>query len=275
MSTADFIFNDNVNCCEIKKKNNYCCGTPEVVDCFKKEIIKQDKLNHFILLLKTLWRHKQFIFNVLKARNMARSYYNSRKNYCITFNMNEITCGSGKLILYLNYPDCNSPELLKNPNYNKTTYLMRVVNLLPVVWGCTTKSGIPNSSCSKSMLSCSSQLSISSLEPNERILRDFITNSDFFAQIFEALELSVSSFNAGKFYCKVFTVPGFLSNCKSYKVKLTGEQLRMLQCLLLRGAPNVHTSSKIIYHNQDIANKLNNKDCECDDQNSNIAGTLV
>ena len=173
MSASDFIFDDNVNCCEFVKKNNYCCGTPEVVKCFKREFTNQEKMSVFVKLIMTLWKYKQFIFNVLKARNMARSYYNSRKNYCITFNMNNVRCGSGRLILYLNYPDCNSPEVLKIQDYNRSTYLMRVVNLLPVVWGCTTKSGIPYSSCSKSMKSCSGKLNISDLEDNEKNIKRF------------------------------------------------------------------------------------------------------
>ena len=53
--------------------------------------------------------------------------------------MNNVTGGSGRIILYLNYPDCKSPELTRLEDFNKYTYLLRIINLLPSMWGCTDK----------------------------------------------------------------------------------------------------------------------------------------
>ena len=56
----------------------------------------------FQRLVFTIFNKKKFIYNAIKARKMARSYYNNQKNFCTSFNMSDVTGGSGKLNIYLN-----------------------------------------------------------------------------------------------------------------------------------------------------------------------------
>lgn len=265
--------NGNINCGSITKKNNWCCGTKEVVTCYTKEKNTNSKLVKFEKLLKKIWRHKKFLFNVMRARKMARSYYNSHKNFCISYNMSEVSCGSGRLTLYLNYPDCNSPEISTLQNYNKYTYLMRVVPRLPYMWSCTAKGNpFPKLSSWKNYVKESGKYTVlpfcnpqnAKLEKNEIILKQYLENADFFTDLFSSFNFSVSSHNSRKEYCKIFKVPGFLSSdCLPYKVRLSGDQLRMLQCMLLRNAPSMISKKKLPYFNNNV------EGCNCNTDNNN------
>lgn len=230
--------NGNINCGSFTNNNNWCCGRQKTVNCYTLAKNTNSKLVNFEALLIKIWKHKKFLFNVMRARKMARDYRNKNKNFCISYNMSAVSCGEGKLTMYLNYNGCNSPENLTVMNFNKYSFLTRVVSLLPSVWSISAQN--------------------TPLQKNEIILKDFIENADFFTKLFSSFNFSTSNYNAGKEYCKVFKVPGFLSsNCLPYKVKLEGDELRMLQCMLLRGVPSMKTNAKLPYFNNDI------EGCEC------------
>jgi len=237
-------YNGTINC--DKPISDFCCGTPTVVKCY--EMNKNEKILEFQNLLGSIWRNKSFIDKILTVRKLARKYYNQHKNYCINFNMNNVTGGSGRIILYLNYPDCKSPELTRLEDFNKYTYLLRIINLLPSMWGCTDKGHLfpkllswknytkDNGTPYNKVLPFCSNTSNMPLQPNELLLKNFIDNIKFFNDIFQSFHYSTSYHNERKYYCKIFTIPAFLSkNGKSFKIKLNGDEIRMLECLLLRG----------------------------------------
>ena len=188
-----------------------CCATSNVVNCYNS---KGGKTVEFQNLLAVLWKYRRFTDNVISVREQARDYYNNKKNYCKTFNMTDVSGGEGRLSLYLNYPGCNSPEY-NNVDFNHNTFLLRVVGLLPKSWSSNNNTALQN---------------------NELILKAFINNIKFLTDIKLAFNFSKSFHTERKHYCKTFTVPGFLSNDgNSYKITLNGDEIRMIQCLLLRG----------------------------------------
>lgn len=269
---SDLQYTTDINCSEFKKKNNYCCGNPKVIHDYINDcnLPKRTNKQKFEKLFYTIMANKSFVFNVMRARKMARDYYNKRKNFCIVFDMNKVKCGSGKLSLYLNYPDCNTNELHNTNDFNSKTFLMRVVPLLPSIWGCyskhfnalsswnnyTKEKGTPYPKvppfCNYGKIA---------LSENEKILVDYMNIAGFFTDLFSSLNFSVSNFNQRRNYCKVFNVPKLLdTDCVGYKIRLNGEELRMLQCLYLRNTP---------YYYNKIQSKLpyNSSTCDCSGNN--------
>lgn len=223
-----------------KDSNVFCCGRPDI---YNKYLTKTNR-QKFEKLLFTILKNKEFVYNVIKIRKMARSYYNNQKNYCTVFNMNKVEGGSGRLNVFLNYTDNTDKNSI---DFNRRTFLTRVVDLLPAIWSChltkapgfkklsawknyTKESGTPYP---KLLPFCSTDEA--NLSDNEKIIKKYVEYGNFFTEVVSALKFAITTFSERREYCKVFHVPAFLDeDNKGYKITLTGDELRILHCFYLR-----------------------------------------
>ena len=230
-------------CDIIDETDSYCCARKETIDNFYKCVVnnhvrssKQQITNLFYSIL----RNSNFIYDVVRARKMAREYYNRRKNYCVVLNMNQVKGGSGKLNLYLNSQVCN-----REIDYNKRTYLMRVVKGLPTLWSCPdkkSKDGVqyPNKPAFCNFLN-------QNLSTNEKIANLYMKHSSFFLNVLSAFKYAIVNYAEFKNYCRVFDVPKeFTTGCTgAVKAKFTGQELKMIYCNYLRNTPTARTGSRL------------------------------
>jgi|LakMenE01Jun11ns_1017448.scaffolds.fasta_scaffold9860812_2 hypothetical protein len=214
-------------CDSFTQKNNSCCGDkPTNLNYYNKDYNQYNNINNKRKLTKLIFttlKYSRLIYTIAGAVKMARSYYNQNKNYCVSINMSSINNGNGKLTLYLN-PSCT---VSKN-DLNTRTYLTRVFDQLPTLWGCYDYLNNPISFC---------KTPYENLTNNEKILRYYMKHTDFFVNLLSALKQSIYDYAKYKDYCKVFTVPKYFSSDKTqYKVGLTGKEMKMLYCMYLRNS---------------------------------------
>jgi len=250
-------------------KKNQCCGTEETRnklwnnkdDCFN-HLNPKSKKQDFVNLILNILVNARVIYNIIRAKKMARKYYNEIKKYCVVIGTNRIQGGSGSLNLYLNKVPCDFS------NTNRNTHLMRLLDGLPSLWACfadnvndryprlqpgalnvwgnySTKGATPYNRRLPFCTGTSKQLSA-----NEERVAQYMKHADFFTDLLSSLKTAFVNYANHKFYCKVFRIPAFLnSDNKSHKVYLTGKELKMIYCTYLRlerigGLP----TGKLPYH---------------------------
>lgn len=224
----DFKKTNYPGCDKFVPENNVCCGDEETnlnyynPLCLSEKRNKKSNKQELTKLIFTTLKYSRTIYSIANAIKLARKYYNQNKDFCVSINMGAIEGGSGKLTLYLNQ-NCT----IDNTNLNHLTFLTRIIKGLPTLWGCNNFSSNPLSFCNKGRLV--------GLQKNEKILMYYMRHSDFFVNLLYALKNSIYTYAKHKNYCKVFNVPKYLSPYKeSYKVSLSGKEMKMLYCMYLR-----------------------------------------
>jgi len=79
-----------------------CCATNKTVQNFYTCVASNKEASDKVQLLTFFYqilKHSDFIYDVIRAKKMAREYYNRGKNYCVVLNMNKVSGGSGRLNL--------------------------------------------------------------------------------------------------------------------------------------------------------------------------------
>ena len=268
MSTAK----DDFPSCDKFKNVPKCCATEKTIkslqnekkyNCFKNNSNKQKMVTW---LLTGLYYSRE-IYNVIRARKMVRKYYNEFKNFCTVLDLGLLVDKlsdthkypnvKGKVRIYLNYDKCD-PFVGKNPD--KYINLMRIIPLLPSIWGCKTKhpnnlnalypilrkgnnniwgkylmNNNPNTTAYP-VRSPFCNANLSPLTDNEKFLIALFKQTDILVKSLSALKRSIVRFAQNKDYCEVFRISGvYLEQGESpYKVALTGAELKAIYCLYLR-----------------------------------------
>ena len=220
-----------------------CCATNETVRnlfrCVANNKEKADKAK-LITLFYQILKNSDFIYDVIRAKKMAREYYNRRKNYCVVLNMNKVDGGSGRLNLYLNSLVCGTEV-----DYSKRTYLMRVVKGLPTLWACDNKKSADGVQYPGKPSYCN--MMNQNLSTNEQIAFYYMKYSNFFVNVLSAFKYAIVNYAQFKNYCRVFTIPKELTtNCVGgSRAKFTGDELKMLYCRYLKNSPVMRTVGKL------------------------------
>ena len=124
---------------------------------------------------------------------------------------------------------------------------MRVVPTLPSIWACKAnlsskykrlssfknyykESGTPYP---KTLPFCTDNNV--PLSANELILQKYMKHTDLFTEIFSSFKFASENHTQRREYCKIFKIPADLdSDNVGYKIRLSGDELRMLHCIYLR-----------------------------------------
>lgn len=217
-------------CNRFTEKNNFCCGDDKTnTEFLSKECNPYQNVTkkaEFADLVFNILKHSRLIYDILWIKKWPRNYRNNNKFFCSTINLNEITGGKGKIKVYSLDELC-----VRNPNanFNKITSVLRLSPFVRLRCASNKIKSFPLTN-----ILCPS-ISVP-LTNNEKILQNYLLNGDFLLNVLFSLKNSIYQYAKHKYYCKVFKVPAnFSSNKKSYKVKLTGKELKMLYCLYLRG----------------------------------------
>jgi hypothetical protein len=226
-----------------------CCATNKTVQNFYTCVASNKEASDKVQLLTLFYqilKHSDFIYDVIRAKKMAREYYNRRKNYCVVLNMNKVSGGSGRLNLYLNPLVC-----ARNIDYSQRTYLMRVLKGLPTLWACPNKNSNDGIQYPNKPVFCNA--TSQDLSTNEQIAYYYMKYSDFFVNVLSAFKYAIVNYAQFKNYCKVFTIPTELtSNCVGgVRAKFTGEELKMIYCNYLKNTAAARIAGK-------LPNPLNN-----------------
>ena len=166
------------------------------------------KVNQLKELLLAISFNRVFIDVVIDLKNMGRAYYNKNpRKFCSTVHLNPVE-GSGGQSITLYLPSAggviaNSIEYINMTNYNKRTWLMRVLQnqQLPTCWSNRIKNG---SEC------ISDAVPPNLLTPNEQVLYYYIKNADFFTRTLQLLTNSFYIHSVQRFQCYVLTFPADL-----------------------------------------------------------------
>lgn len=263
---------DDFPSCDKFKNVPKCCATEKTIkslqnvkkyNCFKNNSNKQKLVTW---LLSILYNSRE-VYNLIRARKMVRKYYNEFKNFCTVLDLDVLVNAladkakypnvSGKVRIYLNYDKCN-PFSDKNPD--KYINLMRLIPLLPSIWGCKTKHPsnlnalypilqkgnnniwgryLMNNNPNTTAYPVRSPFCNANLLPltdNEKFIIALFKQTDILVSSLSALKRSIVRFAENKDYCEVFRISKvYLKQGESpYKVALTGAELKAVYCLYLR-----------------------------------------
>ena len=220
-------------CDKFIQQNNFCCGDEKTnTEFLNKECNPYQNVTkkaEFADLVFNILRHSRLIYDILWLRKWPKNYFNNDKFFCSTINLNQIMGGSGKMKVYSLDELC-----VRTPNadFNKITSVKRLNPRGRIQCATKDKAFLKQRFPLSDLLCPVIQVP---LTDNEKILAYYMLKGDFLLNVLYSLKNSIYQYAKHKFYCKVFTVPAkFSSNGKSYKIKLTGKELKMLYCLYLR-----------------------------------------
>ena len=192
------------------------------------------KVNQLKELLLAISYNRVFIDVVIDLKNMGRAYYNKNpRKFCSTVHLNPVE-GSGGQSITLYLPSAggviaNSIEYINMSNYNKRTWLMRVLQnqQLPTCWSNRIKGG---SEC------LSDAVPPNLLTPNEQVLYYYIKNADFFTRTLQLLTNSFYIHSVQRFQCYVLTFPADLypGTLKERTFTVTNDFLKAVYSQYLR-----------------------------------------
>ena len=192
------------------------------------------KVNQLKELLLAISFNRVFIDVVIDLKNMGRAYYNKNpRKFCSTVQLNPVEGRGGQSItLYLPSAGgviANSIEYVNMNNYNKRTWLMRVLQnqQLPTCWSNRIKGG---SEC------ISDAVPPNLLTPNEQVLYYYIKNADFFTRTLQLLTNSFYIHSVQRFQCYVLTFPADLypGSLKERTFTVTNDFLKAVYSQYLR-----------------------------------------
>lgn len=192
------------------------------------------KVNQLKQLLLAISFNRVFIDVVIDLKNMGRAYYNKNpRKFCSTVNLTPVEGHGGQSItLYLPSAGgviANSIEYVNMNNYNKRTWLMRVLQnqQLPTCWSNRIKDG---------SICLSDAVPPNLLTPNEQVLYYYIKNADFFTRTLQLLTNSFYIHSVQRFQCYVLTFPADLypGTLKERTFTVTNDFLKAVYSQYLR-----------------------------------------
>jgi hypothetical protein len=193
------------------------------------------KVNQLKELLLAISFNRIFIDIVIDLKNMGRAYYNNNpRKFCSTVNLNSVE-GSGGQSITLYLPSAggviaNSIEYINMNNYNKRTWLMRILQnqKLPTCWS--------NKVIGRTGECASDAVPPNLLEPNEQVLYYYIKNADFFTRTLQLLTNSFYIHSVQRFQCYVLTFPADLypGTLKERTFTVTNDFLKAVYSQYLR-----------------------------------------
>ena len=234
----------------------------------KNTIINNSKyLEKFAKYIFEILDNQDFLGKILGTRNMARSYFNQRKFFCRTFNinMNEYNkdCSQknkihkGKVTVWLSggqSDNCfiNSQQYI--PNNENAINLMRLlpenslpssfagsnglfwtktVNNIPNIYPITNPSLPPCRPCPVSPFgNCGNELN-----DKQKVIYYYFKHIDFFTKLLASLKRSVEDHSNFRFLCIKFIFPEdiYCGSLDERTLYATGTFLRQVYSVFLRG----------------------------------------
>lgn len=267
--------------CDKFKEIPRCCARKETLTNLKSNKPKYPCLfrgiqnfgntkSNFIQLILNILKNDREVYNLIRARKMTRKYYNEFKNFCTILNV-----GVLKSLVGENYKDKSKirGKVKIYLDTNTCTFnginLMKVIQLLPSIWGCRSNQPLKNALYpllprgtsgniwSKYNINGKTtaypyrppfcNLQKGKLSVNEKFLVDMFKTTDFLIRVLSSLKRSIVRYAQDRYYCETFTIPGiYTASGKKQRVSLTGRELKTIYCTTLRTSPSYTLNKNLL-----------------------------